>query len=142
MRTVSDLNQTLADLDLRLALANSELAEAKLCLDVCVVSIPTAGTDEAKLQLARSRCVTARNAVRKLRAESEETRGRLRQTGFINNPAPSFLSISKPKSRQESPFIRQATILTALTLAFLQYYFLDVQLQIARLPSSVTIFVS
>lgn len=39
------------------------------------------------------------------------------------------------RARKAAPLLRQAIDLLALTLAFLQYYFLDVQLEILLLPS-------
>ena len=38
-----------------------------------------------------------------------------------------------------SPLVRQTVGLLSLTLAYLQYYFLDVQLQIASLPSAIVL---
>jgi hypothetical protein len=63
----------------------------------------------------------------------------LRFVWLVFRPRPAFRHLpARPAAR--APLLRQTALLTGLVVAYLHYYFWDVQLQIAALQS-VTVFV-
>jgi len=143
---------TREELEAALAEAEAELAQA--------ASDRTRGDAGNRLEKARAHCRRERAALTELdRAEpvagpaerteesnpdlgkpSKEPAGRRKTArGFF-----SAFSARQSDGRNASSrhvLARQAFMLLALVLAYLQYYFFDVNLQVARLPSiTVTVF--
>jgi multidrug resistance efflux pump len=126
------------------------LAEAEAALAVAVAEAATTGVDrvgaEAKLEKTRACCRQMRAALVKLnRAESqvssdERNDAKTKQSGEIAGPPaaaiPASVQARSPKAARTQPqLMRQTISLLGLTLAYLQYFYIDVQLQIVSLPS-------
>jgi hypothetical protein len=144
---------TREELEAALAEAEAELARA-------VVDRVAAAADvaEAKLERARAHCRHARTALAEMnRAEpaagpagrtEKSNRSAEKPSKVYTGPRKSVLGFLSAFSARlpvknaptRQAITRQALMLLALVLAYLQYYFLDVNLKVSLLPS-ITVLV-
>jgi hypothetical protein len=101
---------------------------------------------DAKLEKTRACCRQIRAALVKLNhaecliSSDERDDAKIKQSGEVSGqPAaaiPASVQARSPKAARTQPqLMRQAISLLGLTLAYLQYFYIDVQLQIVSLPS-------
>jgi multidrug resistance efflux pump len=131
--------------ELEAALAEAEAALAAAAVDTARIGIDRVGAD-ANLEKARACCRQIRAALVKLsRAEylsgsDERNDAKAKQPvldpGKAAVAVPAAVQTTSPKAaRTQPPLVRQTVSLLGLTLAYLQYFYFDVQLQIVSLPS-------
>ena len=138
---------TREQLEVELAGAEAELARA-----VADRGAAAAEVAEAKLERARAHCRQVRTALVELNRAEPVARPVERTTGKPNRDAkkPAKEPTARPRKTirgrisallaQQPALARQALMLLALVLAYLQYYFLDVNLKVSLLPS-ITVLV-
>jgi len=151
------------ELDTALVEALADLAQAEAELARTVVHhtkvAPPPAEGDAELEHARAACRQARARLLQLErampapSSDEQIEKPSRQADKLPTK-PSRHWIANTKLRRAFPgapalaravpdwrsIARQAVMLLALVLAYLQYYFLDVQLEVSRLPSISTPF--
>jgi RNA polymerase-binding transcription factor DksA len=123
------------------------LSDAEAALAVAVVDAARIGTDrvaaDAQIEKARSRCRQVRATLVKLNRAKYLVCADERSDAKVNQAAVAIpvaaLAPGRAAARTQPPLLRQTVSLLGLTLAFLQYFFIDVQLQIVSLPSPILI---
>jgi len=123
------------------------LADAEAALADAVVDAAGIGTDreaaDARLEKARSRCRQVRATLVRLDRAKYLSCADERDDAKINQVVVAIpVAAQAPghgAERTQPPLLRQTVCLLALTLAFLQYFYFDVQLQIVSLPSPIIV---
>jgi hypothetical protein len=135
---------TREELEAALAKAEAELAQA--------ASDRTKADAGVRLERARTHCRQERAALTELnraepvarpveRTEKSNRDAGKRSKGPAVKPRKAVRGLISGLSARHFVLARQALMLLALVLAYLQYYFFDVSLQVSRLPSITVLLV-
>lgn len=137
------------DEELETALAKSEAALADAVLHLASNGVDRIEAD-AKLERARAQCRQMRAALVKMRGSRYPDSAGFDHSGDSETKQSSVSSLPEGaanpllakesdtgNARAQPPLVRHAIDLLCLTLAYLQYFYIDVNLQIVSLPSVI-----